>query len=458
MKLFTRGKDTMPPVNSRVLSKVYRDDNYGRPVGPGGGYGWGGGPRRFVGSSRGPMPIVEVGREGDFPEGGHDWGPAPGDLGFPHSTRWPGWVPSWEQPFYATGSGFGGDRFLGGALLESRVSTVFACTDLISRTLSTMDVRRYIAETPLESLPWMENPEPEIYASMVDAMKALVNSLLHRGNAIVAPTARYEDGSVARWVVLNPDYVSIEPGANGMPRYEVGGIDIPADQLLHLRYQVWPGLVSGIGPLEACARNLISADAMERWGTELALTNGIPVAVLSSEAKLTKEQADAVKRSWAQAAMSRGTLPAVLSGGLSYMPMNLKPSDIGLLDLRTFDEARIASCFGVPLWLVGLPVNDGLTYSTVEGTFDYLWRATLRPIAYGIARAMSIWALPIGEQLRFQSGQLTEPDVAVRSTAYKTLIDAGVISPDEARVMEHLPPREGGPDTQALSTIRSQGV
>jgi HK97 family phage portal protein len=301
-------------------------------------------------------------------------------------------------------------RFLGGALLEGRVSTVFTCTDLISRLLSTMGLEVIGSDGATQfPPPWTENPEPILYTSIVDAMKQLVNSLLHRGEAFLIPTARYADGMVARWAVLNPDYVKVEAGTGGMPEYSIGGLVIERPNILHIRYQVWPGNVHGVGPLEACWRNLLSADAMERWGTELALTNGIPVAVLQSQAKLSKLQANEIKQSWAESVVQRGTLPAVLSGGLTYEPLNLRPADVGLLDLRSFDEQRIASTFGVPLWLVGLPVNDGLTYSTVADTFDFFWRSTLRPLAYDIGRAMSGWALPRGVSLRFAAEELIEP-------------------------------------------------
>lgn len=449
---------TVPP--NRLPPSVALDPRGGRTVGPGGGRWWGGGPRTFVGTSRGPDRRVEVGRPGDFPAGG-DGTRQPDDMGFPTATRWPGQPTDWTPPYFDTGTpfsggaGYPGSQFLGGTALAGRVSTVFSCTDLVSRTLATMSLRVMEDDVPIEPPPWTENPEPEIYTSIVEPMQAMVNSLLHRGETLIAPTARNpDDFSVARWVVLNPDAVTIDQ-AGGMPTYAIGDMPIPRSEILHLRYQTWPGQVHGVGPMEACWRNLLSADAMQSWGTQLALANGIPMAVLSSDAKMTRQQADDIKQSWAEAAAYRGTLPAVLSGGLTYTPLNLKPAEVGLLDLRVFDEQRIASCFGVPLWLVGLPVNDGLTYSTVTETFEYFWRATLRPIAYNIACAFSGWALPRGQYLRFASEQITEPSMSERATIYATLIGAGVITADEARRMEHLPPTQGDP---LVGAYRNEGV
>lgn len=469
----------------------YAHDPY-RTVGPGEGYTWGTGPRYFVGpiaSSRPPATAIEVGQPGDFIEGQHTWGPNAGDLGFPHASRWPGYPAEWEQPFmepwydaptapppgsfgapwagggpisgqppYALGGqGAAPGRFMGGTMLESRVSTVFTCVDLISRTLSSMRIEASTNSTPVLTPAWCDNPEPELYVSIVDALKAVINSMLVRGEAFIVATARYADGTVARWACLNPDEICIEPGMGGRPIYTLRGTDIviPRSELLHLRYQVWPGEVHGVGPLQAAIRNVISADALERWGTSLAVNNGIPTAILSSQVKLTKSQANELKYSWAEAAKARGSLPAILSGGLTYTPLNLKPSDIGLLDLRRFDEQRIAAVFGIPLWLVGLPMQDGLTYSTVEGTFDFLWRATLRAMSANIMQAFSGWAMPRGVWLRQDSESLIRPPMDGRAKAYKDLIETGIMTVDEARVLENMSPM--GQATTDILKVTTEG-
>lgn len=444
--LRTRARGSVVPANVVSPAVVYAKSATATNIA--GGYWWGGGPRVFVGGSRPPESHIEFGGPGDFVEGAHVWGPSDEDKargwGFPHGTRFPGYPGGWEPPFFAErgpGGLAGGGRFLGGALLEGRVSTVFTCVDLIGRSLGTMPILVTKDSAPVPAPPWTENPEPEIYTSMVDAIKAVANSMLIRGAAFIVPTARYADGTVARWVVLNPDMVTVT-SVKGLPVYTLEGYgEIPREQILHIRYQVWPGEVRGIGPLEAVARNLISADALERWGTELAIGNGIPTAVLSSAVKLNKRQADELKWSWAEAAMSRGTLPAVLSGGLTYTPLNLKPSDVGLLDLRTFDEARIASVFGVPLWFVGLSVKDSsLTYNTTESAFDYLWRATLRAISRNIMQALSGFCLPRGVVARHDAESFIAPSFVERMKGYETGIGCKVLKVNEARAWENLEP------------------
>jgi HK97 family phage portal protein len=193
------------------------------------------------------------------------------------------------------------------------------------------------------------------------------------------------------------------------------------------------------------------------------VNNGIPTAVLQSAVKLTKDQTNQLKASWREAMATRGILPVILSGGLTYSPLNLKPSDVGLLDLRTFDEQRIAAAFGVPLWLVGLPMKDGLTYSTVSGTFDFFWRATLRAAAFNMTQALSEWALGPNQWLHVDDESYTRGNLLERSQAYQILVGIGALSPQEVRIAENFAPQPpsadpGSTDLDLLANVTDGGV
>ena len=58
--------------------------------------------------------------------------------------------------------------------------------------------------------------------------------------------------------------------------------------------------------------------------------------------------------------------PAVLSGGVTFKPMQANPKDMALVDLSQLTESRIAVLLGVPPFLVGLPSGgDSMTYANV---------------------------------------------------------------------------------------------
>lgn len=302
------------------------------------------------------------------------------------------------------------------------VSTVYTCADLNSRQLASFPVYRMRGVEHMDDLPWMSNPEPDLYADWSDFMKQLGNTLWLRGEAIVYALARYDGGAgpVARMMVLNPDVVNIE-WANGEVVYEVGGKRLPREDICHVRYQTWPGSLRGISPLSWVGRNLLGADAMERYQAELAAGGGVPWAVLTAPGNLTAEQSAENRERWLEASRTRRTAPVMLSGGLKLDTLTLSPADMALLDLRIFDEQRICAAFGVPPYLVGLPQSEGLTYANASSLFDYHWRATLRPKAQHIASALSHWALPAGQRIEFNADEYVRGDLQSRAYAYQTL-------------------------------------
>lgn len=321
------------------------------------------------------------------------------------ASRWAGWPVGWVAPWSSGGAG-------GLAMLGRLVSTVGTCADLNARSLADMPVvvdRAGIPVTPQPS--WAENPEPEVYAHVGDFTKQAVMSLLLRGEAIIAATARYADGWPSRFIVLDPDQVNVER-ANGIPEYSIAGAAIPRADVCHVRYQSWPANLRGVGPLSWAARNTVSAAALEQYGADLATRGGIPWGVLSHPQPLTKDQADQLRDSYVAASRDRRGAPAILSGGLKLDTLTLSPTDMALLDLRVFDEQRIAAAMGVPANLAGLPSPSGLTYSTTVGLFEFWWRSTLRPLGRNLSRALSAWALPRGTSAYYDADDFLRPDMA----------------------------------------------
>lgn len=363
--------------------------------------------------------------------GGGFAGPVPG------VQRWAGWPDDWAPPVWGN---------LPTGLFGQYVSTVYTCVDLNTRQLATFPIYRMRGLEHLPDLPWMGNPEPDLYADWTDFMKQVSNTLWLRGEALIYCLARYSDGTVARMAALNPDHVNVE-WANGQVVYEIGGRPIDRADLLHIRFQTYPGVLRGISPLQWIGRNLVGAESLERYQAELAANGGIPWGVLTAPGNLTAQQADDNRERWIDASRRRGSAPAMLSGGLTLETLTLSPTDMALLELRVFDEQRICAAFGVPPFLVGLPQSEGLTYANATSLFDFHWRATLRPKARTIAAALSRWALPQGQRVEFNSDEYVRNDLASRAQAYATLFaiydpETGqhAITVEEVRAAERLTP------------------
>lgn len=345
----------------------------------------------------------------------------------PYVERWDGWPVEWATPNWGSTVGL--------MDITRRVSTVFAAMDLQARVLSTMPPYRTRNGKVVNPLAWMRNPQPGVYNGWSDAFKQVVISYLS-GEAILWATERFrETGAVMSWVVLDPAWVRIE--LDGMLRRYTSmstGEDITAD-VLHIRYASWPGEPHGIGPLASAAQSLVGAAALEQYQADLASRGGIPWGVITAPGRLTADQATDMRSQYVTARAGARGAPAVFSGGATLSSMNLSPRDMALLELRQFDEARLSVLLGAPPFLLGLPSGgDSLTYSTVEGIYDYHWRSSLRPMAATLMEAVGNWALAgrveSSEAIELNRDEYVRPPLDKRAAAYATL--HGIVEVDSA--------------------------
>jgi HK97 family phage portal protein len=367
----------------------------------------------------------------------------------PPVMPWSGWPVEWNTP------NWGGGLFGGLSEIINRVSTVFGAIDLNGSILSTMPPYRVVGTTVVSSLPWMNNPQPEVYTGWTEAMKQVVMSYF-AGEAFLWATSRYADNTVKTWVMLDPKWVEVE--VMGQIRlYTMMGVDITSD-VLHLRYTSWPGYPRGRGPLEALAYNLFGAAALERYQANLATRGGIPWGALTAPGNLSEVQATEMRDNFVRARLSAMGAPAVLSGGVTLNPFTINPKDMALLELRQFDEARISTLLSVPPMLLGLPTGDSsMTYRNAEGIYDFHWRAYLRPKAATIMEAISGWALPSTQRIELNRDEYVRPSFAERVVGYQTLFNIldpttgeRAITVDEIRAAERLngdDTNSGVPDT-----------
>jgi HK97 family phage portal protein len=299
-------------------------------------------------------------------------------------SPWSGWPAEWSAPYWSSGGG----------MQEPLTDTAWMCIDFNANQLSTMPP--YLKNgAPTLSADWLNNPDPDCYTSWEEFAKQLFWDYQAVGEAFVLTTARYSTGWPARFHVVPPWWVSIDM-VDGERQYRIGDQDVTED-LLHVRYQSQVGYAHGVGPLEVGRYRMVAAQMLIRYGTKLAAGGGIPAGVLQHPAELTPDQATTLQAQWVQSRLSQIGEPAVLSGGLTWTPTQINPTEMALTSLLDREEGRIAHLLGVPSELVGIPTStDPMTYKNVTMWFDMHWRSGLRPKAQHVMSALSGWALPRG--------------------------------------------------------------
>jgi len=235
---------------------------------------------------------------------------------------------------------------------------------------------------------------------------------------------------------LHPHDVTIDGGA-----YFVGGQQLPAGSVLHLRGFLPYNTLHGRGVLTAYGPTLGLAASVQRYAAG-TFTTGVPAGYLqSTQPSMTQDQADRLKATWmAQHGGERRTI-AVLNATTSFHPVAISPVDAQLGGAREWSNRDIAVAFGVPPYMLGVP-GDSSTYANVESRMIELSRFTFLPWAWRIEAELSA-QLPRGTNLHVRLEGLQRADTATRYKAYSEALQAGWMTVNEVRELEDMAPFEG---------------
>jgi HK97 family phage portal protein len=338
-------------------------------------------------------------------------------------SAWSGWPAEWETPNWQ-------------GHVQLLTDTAWACLDSNTSVLSTMPPYLVGAAASLGA-DWLNNPDPDVYQSWEEFAKQLFWDYQGLGEAFVMATAWYATGWPARFHVVPPWMVDADIDGAGLRRYQIGQVDV-TDSMLHVRYTSRVGDAHGHGPLEVAGPRLVAAAALARYARTIA-ASPIPHSVLTHPQRLTAEQSAALQAQWVEARMSTLGMPAVLSGGLDFKTIQYSPTELSLVELSQWNEARIAVLLRVPPVCVALPSGgDPMTYSNVNSLFDYRWRDGLRPMAQAVMAALSWWALPRGTTVELNRDEYVRPAPLERAQTDDIWIRNGVYGPEEVRVRERV--------------------
>lgn len=329
-----------------------------------------------------------------------------------------------------------------------QVNAIYSAVSLISDTISTLPVDAYIrrdgARYALRPRPaWVMKPD-------VDTTKeafygAVIVSLLLDGNAFIRKY-RNPAGKIVNMVVLNPVDVEIKRNGLGRVIYNVKGEDkaLTNDEVIFIPDVVRPGHLRGVSRVEALKENFGLSLALEKYaakffgsGTQTSGVIEVPGNLTSEQAKMMQDAFDSRHKGWNKAHKT-----AIISGGAVYKPTNVPNDQAQFLDSRRMAVEDVARAFNIPPHLLGLPGTN--TYSSVEQNNIAFVTHTLRPIAQKIEGALTtLLAEETGYEaafFKFSLDGLLRADVNARTSAYSTMLQAGVYTINDVRNFEDLRP------------------
>lgn len=343
------------------------------------------------------------------------------------------------------------------------LSATWACVQLIAGTIGSLPlmvyrtgsdgIRRVAKDHPLY---FVLHDSPNFDQTAVNFWEIMAASVELYGNAY-ALIERRTGGVLNALQPIRPDRMQVRRLANGDLEYEWAdngrryvkrSLDV-----LHIRGPLGDAL-GGMSTLAACGD--VFSDAMAAENASGAIFgNGVsPSGILSTPdgvqlSAKQRQDLETLLRERHQGAIRSGS-PMLLDNGLKWTQLSISPHDAEMLESRKFSGEQICRIFEVPPAMVGYGDKASNWGTGKEVDVLGFQKFNLRKRLKRIEQALVKQLVPLAERraqgitIEFNLEGLLRGDTASRYQSYQMAINMGLMTRNEARALENLPPVEGG--------------
>jgi HK97 family phage portal protein len=338
-------------------------------------------------------------------------------------------------------------------------ATLWACQDLIASMMSMLQPWAFrlppngvrtpnpgpgmgAAGTPekVSTQPRILN-EPAAGMDIGDWLYAGTMALM-RGNVYGSVVDLDRLGLPAQVELQDNDKVFVNRERDGSVTYRFNGVvQKDPSTVWHRSIFRLPGHVTGMSLMQYSQRAVRLGLNAEDFASGFFSDGAHPSSVLlnDSTAPMKQEDAQTVKQKF-MAAVHGSREPAVLTGGWKYQQIQVNPNDSQFLPTEQQVDLKVCRYHRVPPEIVAVAITgSSITYANVE-------QRSLDFLTYCMQRWITWWErklgrmLPAGQYAQFDLSPLLRTDILTRWKVNHAQISSRVVTQDEVRQGEHLPP------------------
>lgn len=307
---------------------------------------------------------------------------------------------------------------------------------------------------------WQEQlfDNPSMDDSEFDFLSDLAAGVEGYGNSFFLKTKA--KGRVLELRPLPPDYVRIRrdrgqkvfdvtfPSATGSPGRIVRGVTT-AD-ILHIPGFRWPGLLSGLSPIQMHRAALDRSLALEEFAGRFFANDASVSFALKVPGKVTRDQAREMLDIWeaTHGGLQNAHRPGILSNGADAVRLGLSLRDSQFIEASAYTTTQVAQIWGVPADLI----EGGDTATTERLSVEQLglrlltfsMAPRLRRIEKAIAADPDLFPPGSGLAPRFTTKELIRLDASTQANVLHQQIQDGTLNRNEARFELGRGPVPGG--------------
>ena len=280
----------------------------------------------------------------------------------------------------------------------------------------------------------------------------------HNAFALKLPAS---DGlSAARELFLiAPEFVEKFRDDDGVIRYNLYAADggtfaarVHHRHILHFRGPAIGDTFKPASMIRVARNALGNAIATQEYQGAMYRNGGVPKGVLSVDEPLSLEQGLEMADAWRAAyggSENSGKI-AVLDRGGRFQTVAMNNDNAQFIEQLQMSATDAARLLNIPPAFIGAE-GSALTYDNASSNNQHLLMYGLRPWLDLVEGALNCDTDLFGVRSpwvpRFNTGEITRPDVEARYAGYASAIAAGWMDADEPREIEGLPPRKADANT-----------
>jgi len=338
------------------------------------------------------------------------------------------------------------------------IPAVFSAVRLISEGISSLPIHLFSKDSDNGRSRDNDHPVSRLFAEPNESLTGVAFRELVIRDAVVhgsgyALIERDGNGFPMKMHYIQFNHVTEAVDQHfGTPIYKVssawssphGGEDliVPDCDMLVIRSFAGQSLV------EVCSDSLELTQAAQIYATKLFQNGARPGGVLTHPARLSDDARMRLRKSWEalHGGVERSFSTAILEEGMTFQPVSTSASDLQIDQLRNYQTSEVCRIFGIPPSKLFVPGSGG--YASQEQEAHAFVGTCLRPYAVRFEQEADRKLLLREErkshywQINFDG--MLRSDLLTRYKSYSIARNWSIMSPNEIRALENLPPVEGG--------------
>lgn len=335
---------------------------------------------------------------------------------------------------------------------------VFSCITLIASDISKMSpaiqskdsngIWKDISDASFDTLI----SKPNQFQNTIQFFETWMNSKLSRGNTYVMKV-KNNAGKITELRILDPDKVIPLVADDGSVFYQISPdqisglptqVTVPAREIIHDRFNCLFHPLIGISPIYACGLAAMQGKHIQESSAFFFKNGGKPSGVITIPGAVDAEKAKEIKAAWdAGYTGENAGKTGLLSGGAEYKAITMSAVDSQTVEQQKISAEMVCSAFHVPAYKAG--VGEIPSSDNVEALEQQYYSQCLQVLIESIeALLKETFDLGTNKRVELDIGALLRMDSERRMKALGDGVKNTILTPNEARKSENLPPIEGG--------------